>query len=71
MGLTVEQYRLIRKIPRVAMARKLNLNAATYEKYEKNPELFPLGKAKRFCEIVGYSFEEVFLCSGALQNETL
>lgn len=57
--LTVKEWRNAKCISIESAAKELGMSPVTYAKYEENPSLFPVGKAKAFCAMVGADWDSV------------
>lgn len=42
------------------MAVLIGVSRPTYIKYEENPDMMPIGTAKRFSQLVGKSIDDLF-----------
>lgn len=60
MQLTVKQSRLLADLTQQEVAIKLGVHKQTYVKWERNPEVIPLGQARNFAKIVGRRVDEIF-----------
>lgn len=48
--------------PAREIAAELNITVQTWYNYEKNPDMMPVGRARRACQVMGCKFENVFGC---------
>lgn len=46
MSLSLKQWRLAKEVSQEAMAKALGISKPTYQRWEANPDLMPLGTAK-------------------------
>lgn len=71
MELTMKQARVPTKLSQQQMADLLEVHRHTYMKWEKNPDTIPLGKAKKFSEIVKVQMDEIFFVSESTLSRQL
>lgn len=69
MALTLRQWRLAREITQNSMADALSVSVPTYQRWEANPDLMPLGAAKCAVEVLGLEFNDIsFFADEATEN---
>ncbi|MBA9086985.1 DNA-binding XRE family transcriptional regulator [Fontibacillus solani] len=60
MTVSPKQARLLCEKTQREIAGILGVHRDTYMKWEKNPDVMPVGKAKEFASIVGRNVDEIF-----------
>ncbi|MBJ8113068.1 helix-turn-helix transcriptional regulator [Bacillus cereus group sp. N6] len=60
MIFTLKQARLVRGITQRDMAKNLNVHVQTYRKMEEHPDEVTIGNAKKICEILEISYDQIF-----------
>ncbi len=60
MLVTIKQARLLANLTQEEMAHKMGVNVDTYRRIEKDPEKSSIANAKKICDIVGLSIEDIF-----------
>ena len=58
--LTMKQARIGINATQEDIAKRMGMHPQTYSKLEKHPESVTIEQGKRFCEIVGVCFEDIF-----------
>lgn len=60
MIFTLKQARLVRGITQRDMAKSLEVHVQTYRKMEEHPDEVTIGNAKKICEILEISYDQIF-----------
>jgi len=60
VNLTMKQARQLAGLTQQEAAKLLDVHKQTYVKWEKNSDLIPLGRARKFSKIVGLKVDEIF-----------
>lgn len=60
MNITMKQARVGADMTQKDVADRLGVHVQTYMRMEKNPEDVTIGQGKKFSEIVGVRFEDIF-----------
>lgn len=65
MQITMKQARVGAEMTQQQVADKMGVHVQTYQRMEQNPQDVTIKQGKRFSEIVGCNFEDVFfgVCS--------
>ena len=59
MALTLRMWRLAKEISQEKMSEMLGVHVNTYQNWEKNPENISIGNARKICEILEVSENEI------------
>ena len=59
MAISIKGWRSERNLSQRYMAKALGISIPTYEKWERNPELIPIGKCERMAEIFGVDLGDI------------
>ena len=62
---TVRQARRLREYTQRQMAAKLDVCVDTYRDIERHPEHASVSQARKICDILGFSVEEIFFSGGS------
>lgn len=65
---TVKQARQLAGLTQGQVAEQMGVNVDTYRKIEANPECATVERARRFCEIVGMSFDSIFFTRNSTES---
>ncbi|EOO32926.1 hypothetical protein IIU_03451 [Bacillus cereus VD133] len=60
MIFTIKQVRLAKEITQREMAQKLNVCVDTYRKMESYPDDITIGNAKKICNFLEISYDQIF-----------
>ncbi|MFA2810201.1 helix-turn-helix domain-containing protein [Bacillus mycoides] len=60
MFFTIKQVRLAKEITQREMAKKLNICVDTYRKMESHPDDITVGNAKKICNLLEISYDQIF-----------
>ncbi|MCU4757435.1 helix-turn-helix transcriptional regulator [Bacillus cereus] len=60
MILTIKQARLIKGFTQNEMAQQLNVHVQTYRNMENHPDEVTVGNAKKICDLLGISYDQIF-----------
>lgn len=60
MVISPKQARMLADLSQQDVADQLEVHRQTYMKWEKKPDEMPVGKAKRFAQVVGRDVDEIF-----------
>lgn len=70
MVFTMKQARMLKELSQQKMAELMGVHRHTYIKWERTPDLIPLGMAKKFAEIVKLKLDEIFFnCESTLSRQ--
>ncbi|MED1403806.1 helix-turn-helix transcriptional regulator [Bacillus mycoides] len=65
MNLTMKQARLVKGITQSKMAEQLNVHVQTYRNMENYPDEVTIGNAKKICELLEISYDQIFFNSNS------
>lgn len=64
MALSIKQWRGVKGITQLELAKALDMQVSTLRKYEAEPDKMPYGKVKKMCEYMDLGIYEFdFFCS--------
>lgn len=60
MGISPRQARILSDLSQQEVAAYLGVHRQTYMKWERNPDEMPVGKAKKFSQLVEKDVDQIF-----------
>jgi len=57
---TLKQARLLADMSQAKVAEELGVHRHTYMSWEKNPDAMPIGVAKKFAQLTGFTVDRIF-----------
>ena len=66
--MTIRAARQLAGLSQIEMAERLGICRHTYLKYEKNPEVIPVGCAKRIAKETGQKVDDLFFSENSTES---